>query len=189
MDESGSLLFYFAALVKLAEFSTTPQIKTVVTSVMRKPANQQDEWLKEVSRLLTRIYGAGLDREGPNLLPDPGFETPGAGGLPAGWKRRDYGDRPANITAAWSMAGTERDLHGGKFALRVITTDAADTSFYAGVLAARSTPAYIRESLLEPSKAIAKGFEQFTLSPMPPVADIFSPQEISDLETFLLTLK
>jgi mono/diheme cytochrome c family protein len=56
-------------------------------------------------------------------------------------------------------------------------------------IASRSTPAYIRESLLEPSKVIAKGFEQFKVSPMPPMADIFSPQELSDLEAYLGTLK
>ncbi len=305
-----------AALVKLAEFSTTPQIKTVVTRVLRNPANQQDEWLKEASRLLARIHGAGLYKEGANLLPNPGFETLGADGLPAGWKRRDYGDRPANTSAAWSMGGTERDFHGGKFALRVNSSDAADTSFYADVpvnantqyrlagwirarslrgkasfningtrfetetirrdtdwaevevefntgalttasvnllhvargetffddvrlveltladdgskliaadpargeklfkthpaacvlchslkgagsnvgppldgIATRATPASIRESLLEPSKVIAKGFEQFKISPMPPMADIFSPQELSDIEAFLQTLK
>ncbi len=305
-----------AALVKLAEFSTTPQIKTVVTNVLRNPSNQQDEWLKEASRLLARIHGAGLYKEGPNLLPNPGFETLGADGLPVGWQRRDYGDRPANTSAAWSMAGTERDFHGGKFALRVNTTGDADTSFYADVpvkpntqyrlagwirarslrgkaslnlhgtrvetetirrdtdwaeveiefnsgalttasvnllhvargesffddvrlveltlvddgaklqpgdaargqllatkhpaacilchtikgqgstvgpaldgIATRATPAYIRESLLEPSKVIAKGYEQFKVSPMPPMDGIFSPQELSDLEAFLQTLK
>jgi len=57
-------------------------------------------------------------------------------------------------------------------------------------IATRATPAYIHESLLEPSKVIAKGFEQFgKVSPMPPMGDIFSPQEISDLEAFLQTLK
>ncbi len=305
-----------AAFVKLAEFPTSPQIKTVVTSLVRNPANQTDEWLKEASRLLARIHGAGLYREGPNLLPNPGFETLGADDLPVGWQRRDYGTRDGNTTAAWSKAGTEREFHGGKYALRVITTGDADTSFYADVpvkpdtqyrlagwirtrslrgrasfnlhnarieteiirrdtdwsevevefnsgnrttasvnilhvargesffddvrlveltiaddatklipadakrgetiftkhaaacvlchmlkgqgstvgpaldgLATRATPAYIRESLLEPSKAIAKGFEQFKISPMPPMGDIFSSQEISDIEAFLQTLK
>ena len=56
-------------------------------------------------------------------------------------------------------------------------------------IASRVTPAYIRESLLEPSKVITKGFEQFTISPMPPMGDIFSPQELSDIEAFLQTLK
>jgi len=56
-------------------------------------------------------------------------------------------------------------------------------------LASRATAAYIHESLIEPSKVIAKGFEQYTVSPMPPAGDIFGPQEISDIEAFLQTLK
>ena len=312
----SDLLTKLAAFVKLAEFPTTNQIKTVVTALVRNPANHQDEWLKEASRLLARIHGAGLYREGPNLLPNPGFEVIGADGLPVGWTRRDYGTREGNTSAAWSMAGTEREFHGGKFALRVSTSADADTSFHADVpvkpntqyrlsgwirarslrgrasfnihgarieteiirrdtdwteveiefnsgaltaasvnilhvargesffddvrlveltladdsgkliaadakrgeqlflkhpaacvlchmlkgqgssvgpaldgIATRATPAYIHESLLEPSKVIAKGFEQFKISPMPPMGDIFSPQEISDLEAFLQTLK
>ncbi len=316
VSDSDSLT-KLAALTKLAEFATTPQIKTVVSALVRNPANQQDEWLREASRILGRVHGAGLYREGSNLLPNPGFEEIGADNLPVGWKRRDYGEREANTTAAWSMAGTEREFHGGKFALRVTTTGAADTSFHADVpvrpntqyrlagwirtrgifgrasfnvhniraeteiirrdsdwsqvevefnsganttasvnvlhvargesffddvrlvelslvdesgnlkpgdatrgqllatkhpaacilchtikgagstvgpaldgIATRATPAYIRESLLEPSKVIAKGFEQFgKISPMPPMADIFSPQEISDIEAYLQALK
>ncbi|MBC7368424.1 MAG: c-type cytochrome, partial [Undibacterium sp.] len=56
-------------------------------------------------------------------------------------------------------------------------------------IASRTTPAYIHESLLEPSKVIAKGYEQYTISPMPPMGVIFSPQEISDIEAFIQTLK
>ena len=41
----------------------------------------------------------------------------------------------------------------------------------------------------KPSKVIAKGYEQYKVSPMPPQADIFKPQELADLEAFLLTLK
>ncbi len=56
-------------------------------------------------------------------------------------------------------------------------------------IATRATAAYIRESLLEPSKVLAKGFEQYKVSPMPPMADIFSPQELADIQAFVLTLK
>ena len=307
-----------AAFAKLAEFPTTPQIKSVVTALVRNPANQSDEWLREATRLLGKVHGATLYREGPNLLPNPGFEIAGANGLPAGWTRRDYGTREGNTTAAWSLVSTPKEIHGGQQALRVSTRGDADTSLHANVplkpntqyrlagwikthtlsgrvslnlhgarleteiirrrdtdwsevelefnsgalttasvnvlhvargdaffddvrlaelilvddgtklaaadpkrgeqifhkhpaacvlchmlkgqgsavgpaldgLATRATPAYIRESLLEPSKVIAKGFEQFgKISPMPPMGDIFSPQEISDLEAFLQTLK
>ena len=56
-------------------------------------------------------------------------------------------------------------------------------------IATRSTPEYIRESLLEPSKVLAKGYEQLKVSPMPPMGDIFSPQELADIQAFVLTLK
>jgi len=57
-------------------------------------------------------------------------------------------------------------------------------------IATRATPEYIKESLLEPSKVLAKGFEGTGgLSPMPPMADIFSPQELEDIQAFLRTLK
>ncbi|MCX6956225.1 MAG: c-type cytochrome, partial [Verrucomicrobia bacterium] len=305
-----------AAFVKLAEFPTTPQIKTVVTSLVRNPENQKDEWLREATRLLGKVHGATLYREGPNLLPNPGFETIGANSLPEGWTRRDYGNREANTAAEWKVVSGEKEFHSGKQALRVITRGDADTSLHADVplkpntqyrlagwvkthaftgraslnvhtsrieteivrrresdwteveiefnsgalttasvnvlhvargdttfddvrltelspaddtkllaadpkrgeqlflkhpaacilchslkgqgsnvgpdlagIATRATPAYIHESLLEPSKVIAKGYEQFKVSPMPPMGDIFSPQEISDLEAFLQTLK
>jgi putative membrane-bound dehydrogenase-like protein len=306
-----------AAFVKLAEFPTSPQIKTVVTSLVRNPANQNDEWIRESIRLLGKAHGASLYREGPNLLPNSGFEVIGSDGLPEGWKRRDYGNREANTTAEWAVAQEENQFHGGRQAVRCVTRGDADTSLHVDVplkpntlyrlagwaksralqgkisfnvhgtrfetetirrrdtdwaeleiefnsgdrtnasvnvlqvargvaffddvrlvellpvddgakliaadpkrgeqlflkhpaacvlchtlkgqgstvgpaldgIASRATPAYIHESLLEPSKAIAKGFEQFTVSPMPPMGDIFSPQELSDIEAFLQTLK
>jgi mono/diheme cytochrome c family protein len=57
-------------------------------------------------------------------------------------------------------------------------------------IASRATPEYLKESLLEPSKVIAKGFESLgTVSPMFPMGDIFSPQEIEDILAYLKTLK
>lgn len=56
-------------------------------------------------------------------------------------------------------------------------------------IAARKDAAYIRESLLAPSKVLAQGYETLGLSPMPPMADIFSAQELADIQAFLQTLK
>ncbi|NBV21187.1 MAG: glycosyl hydrolase [Proteobacteria bacterium] len=306
-----------AAFVKLAQFSDTKQIQTVVASIARNPANQGDEWLAEITRVLTKLHGAELHREGPNLLPNPGFEIVGSDGLPEGWKRRDYNKSEATTGAEWKVVSGEKQFHGGKQAVRCITRDNADTSLYADVplkpntqyrlagwvkgagglrgnislndhigraqtdrvtrngdwtevetvfnsgtrtkasinilhvakgdgyfddvrlcelipidgsdkpvvadakrgeqlffkhpaacilchslkgqgstvgppldgIATRGTPAYIRESLLEPSKVLAKGYEQLKVSPMPPMGDIFSPQELADIQAFVLTLK
>ena len=306
-----------AALVKVAAFSTTKEIQTVVASLARKPEIRSDEWLNEASRLLLKKHKAEAYKEGPNLLPNPGFEVAGSGGLPGGWKRRDYGGRRANETAEWTVVSGEGDTHSGKNALRCVTRGDADTSLYAEVelkpntqyrlsgwvkahalrgkvslndhvgraetelltrdrdwtyvevdynsgkqtrtsinvlhvargdgywddvklcelisedeiagrnivgnaargdqifhkhvaacvlchqlkgegstvgpaldgIATRGTPEYIRESLLEPSKVLAKGYEGSGLSPMPPMGDIFNAQELADIQAYLQTLK
>ncbi len=319
-----------AALVKLAEFPTSPQIKTIVTALVRNPANQADEWLREAVRILGRVHGASLFREGPNLLPNAGFESVAATGLPEGWTRRDNANRPGNTGAKWSGTATAGQFRSGKNGARIAADGDADTHLFADVpvkpntmyrlagwirtaalsgrvsvgvapagewirvtanannnrvetdpirrretdwteveidfnsgerttasvsaqfvargeaffddlrlteliaiddsakvlagdakrgeqifhkhaaacvlchqlkgqgstvgpaldgIASRVSAAYLRESLLEPSKVIAKGYEQFKISPMPPMADIFNPQEISDLEAYLQTLK
>ena len=305
-------------MVKLADFSTTKEIQTVVASLARKPEHRADEWLNETTRLLTKKHKAEAYKEGPNLLANAGFETAGADGLPEGWKRRDYAGRPANSGAEWAMVSGADQFHGGKLGVRCITRGEADTSLYADVelkpntmyrlsgwvkargglrgkislndhlgraetdrvtrdgdwtfvevdynsgkttktsvnllhvakgdgyfddvkvcelisvddeasqnvvgdskrgdqifhkhvaacvlchqlkgqgstvgpaldgIATRGTAAYIRESLLEPSKVMAKGFEGTGLSPMPPMSDIFNAQELADVQAFLQTLK
>lgn len=306
-----------AAFVKLAEFSDNKPIRTVVASIARNPTHKSDEWLVDATRILARLHGADLYREGPNLLPNPGFEAVGSDGLPEGWKRRDYNRSEGTRNAEWTVVSGDKNFHGGKNAVRCVTRGDADTSLYADVtlktntlyrlagwvkthalrgkvsfndhigraetetvrrresdwtevevvfnsgsrtrssinvlhvavgdgyfddvrlvellpteeeskpvvadakrgaelfhkhpaacvlchqlkgvgstvgpaldgIATRATAAYIRESLLEPSKVLAKGFEQYKISPMPPMGDIFSPQELADIQAFVLTLK
>jgi mono/diheme cytochrome c family protein len=56
-------------------------------------------------------------------------------------------------------------------------------------LATRATPAYIHDSLVEPNKVLAKGYEQLGVSPMPPMGLILKPQELADVKAYLQTLK
>lgn len=307
-----------AALTKLSEFQSSAEVQTLVTTLARNPLHRSDEWLKEGIRLLSKKHHTELYKDGPNLLANPGLETIGADGLPEGWKRRDYGNRPANQSAKWEVVRGAGQAHSGSVAVRC-TADSgeADTSLYADVrlkpntdyrlsgwvkgkglrgkisfndhlnrfetervtrdgdwqlvevvynsgsaplaslnilfvargegyfddikfcellplddpatqvvagdvkrgehivfnhtarcilchmikgngstvgpaldgIATRKDRSYIRESLLEPSKVLAQGYEGTGLSPMPPMADIFSPQELEDIQAYLQTLK
>ncbi|MEP6667804.1 MAG: PVC-type heme-binding CxxCH protein, partial [Chthoniobacter sp.] len=122
-----------AALVKLADFPTTPQIQTVVKSLAADPAVKADEWLSTASKILARRHKVEAFKEGPNLLPNPGFENLAADGLPEGWARRDYGKKPGNENADWKVVSGEGMVHSGAHAVRVITHDDADTSLHADV--------------------------------------------------------
>ncbi|MEQ1860779.1 MAG: PVC-type heme-binding CxxCH protein [Chthoniobacteraceae bacterium] len=116
-----------AAFVKLAEFATTPEIKTLVGKLSVDPAVRKDEWLSEAAKILGKKHGASAFADGPNLLTNGGLEQIDAKGLPLGWKRRDYGSKPGNAGAEWKIVA---DAHGGKNALRCVTRDDADTSFF-----------------------------------------------------------
>lgn len=121
------------AFVKLADFPTTPEIQTLVKKLASDSIVKRDEWLAEAIKLLGRKHDALNYQEGPNLLPNSGFETVAQNGLPQGWKRRDYGTRPGNVGAEWAIVSGEGKTHSGSNAFRVITRDDADTSFFADV--------------------------------------------------------
>lgn len=126
-----------AAFVKLADFPTTPELQTLVRKLAADPIVKQDEWLAEAAKMLGKKHKALNYQEGPNLLPNPGFEQLAADKkTPAAWKRRDYGGAPkkkGNAGAEWRIVTDPKMIHSGKHGFRVITRDEADTSFFADV--------------------------------------------------------
>jgi putative membrane-bound dehydrogenase-like protein len=123
-----------AAFVKLADFPTTPEIQTLVKKLAIDPVVKNDEWLAEAAKMLGKKHKALNYKEGPNLLPNSGFEEVVAGAkTPTNWKLRNYGTKPGNAGAEWSIVTDEKMIHSGKQAFRVITRDDADTSFFADV--------------------------------------------------------
>ncbi|MFN0079221.1 MAG: PVC-type heme-binding CxxCH protein [Prosthecobacter sp.] len=118
-----------AAFVKLADFATTPEIQTLVKKLAADPIVKSDEWLTEAAKMLGKRHKALNYQEGPNLLPNPGFEEP----IAKTWQHRDYGKRPGNAGAQWGFVTDSKMVHSGKRAMRCITRDDADTSFFADV--------------------------------------------------------
>ncbi|WP_461785281.1 PVC-type heme-binding CxxCH protein [Prosthecobacter sp.] len=123
-----------AAFVKLSDFPTTPEIQTLVKKLAADPLVKADEWLAEAAKMLGKKHKALNYKEGPNLLPNPGFEELAADKkTPLGWKRRDYGTKPGNKGAAWGIVIDPKMVHSGKHGFRVITREDGDTSFFADV--------------------------------------------------------
>jgi len=122
-----------AAFVKLVEFPTTEEVKTLVKRLNSDPVVKNDEWLHEAGNLLAKMHKALNYHEGPNLLPNAGFEIIAAGKLPEGWSRRDYGTKPGNAGAQWEVLTGGNNVHSGTYAVRCITRDDADTSLHADV--------------------------------------------------------
>ena len=55
-------------------------------------------------------------------------------------------------------------------------------------ISVRADKAYITESLMDPNAKLAKGFENLTISPMPPLGVLLKEQELADILAFLYTL-
>ena len=140
-DEAAASLFFgagvigdpdlntrLAAFVKLAELPTTPEVTSLVQGLMLDSATRGDEWLAEAAKTLARVHGAEAKfKEGPNLVPNPGFEELNEKGEPAGWKSRHYKGE-----ATWSVVGKE-EAHSGERSLMVDSPKGADTSQFAAI--------------------------------------------------------
>ena len=152
-----------AALVKLAQLPTTPEITTLASRLGTDPAVPKDDWLKEAARILSLKHALPTDAvaEAPVLAGEP------KRGEDIFWKH------PTAACALCHMVGGKGSAVG----------PALDG------IAKRKDAAYIKESLLEPGRTLAEGFQQLGASPMPPMGLILKPQELADIEAFLQTLK
>lgn len=152
-----------AALVKLAEFPPSPSWTSLVEQLRNDPVVSGDEWLREAFKVVEQKHAR------------PGGATPAEAPLAGDVKRGElvFYKHPA---AACVLCHTLRGQGS-------TVGPALDH------IASRFPAAYINESLLEPGKVLAKGFEALGASPMPPLGLVLKPQELEDVKAFLMTLK
>ena len=174
-NEAGRQLFFSSAViqdpdlitrqvafVKLAEFPTIPEIQTVVAQLPRTAVNTNDAYLNDALTLLGRVHkvsGVGMD------------EVKVAAGDPKRGEDLFNNSPTASCAACHTVKGK-----GG-----------AVGPILDGI-AVRGDNAYILESLMDPNAKLAKGFENLTISPMPPVGVLLKEQELADILAFLHTL-
>lgn len=161
--QDSDLLTREAAFVKLTEFPTIPEIQTVVAQLPRIAGNTNDAFLNDALTLLGRIHK--VSGVGEN-------EVKVAAGDPKRGEDLFFNSPTASCGACHTVAGK-----GG-----------AVGPILDGI-AVRSDKDYIVESLMDPNAKLAKGFENLTISPMPPVGVLLKEQELADILAFLGTLK
>ena len=174
--EAGSKLFFSSAVVqdpdlitreaafmKLAEFPTIPEIKTVVAQLSRVPVNKDDAFLNDALTLLGRIH-----------------------------KVSGVGENEVKVTAGDAKRGEDLFYNSPVAACASCHTangKGGDVGPILDGIAVRADKAYITESLMDPNAKLAKGFESLTISPMPPLGVLLKEQELADILAFLDTLK
>jgi putative membrane-bound dehydrogenase-like protein len=160
--QDPDLLTREAAFVKLAQFPTIPEIKTVVAQLPRAAANTNDTWLNDALTLLGRIHkvsGVGMDK----VAVAPGNAWRG--------EQLFFTSPIAQCASCHTVKGK-----GGRVG-----------PILDGI-AVRADKNYIIESLMEPNAKLAKGFENLGTSPMPPVGLLLKEQDLADILAFLYTL-
>ncbi len=160
--QDPDLLTREAAFVKLAEFPTIPEIQTVVAQLPRIAANTNDAFLNDALTLLGRMHK--VTGVGENEVK-----------VAAGDSKRGEELFSTSPTAACASCHTV----GGKGGAVGPILDG---------IAVRANKDYIVESLMDPNAKLAKGFENLTISPMPPVGVLLKEQELADILAFLATL-
>jgi putative membrane-bound dehydrogenase-like protein len=161
--QDPDLLTREVAFAKLAEFPTRPEIQTVVAQLPRVAANTNDAFLNDALTLLGRIHkvsGVGVD------------EVKVAAGDPKRGEDLFYNSPIAACASCHTAKGK-----GG------------DVGPILDGIAVRADKAYIVESLMDPNAKLAKGFENLTISPMPPLGVLLKEQELADILAFLDTLR
>jgi uncharacterized protein len=160
--QDPDLLTREAAFVKLAEFPTIPEIQTVVAQLPRIAANTSDAFLNDALTLLGRVHK--VSGVGEN-------EVKVAAGDPKRGEDLFFNSPTAACASCHTVGGK-----GG-----------AVGPILDGI-AVRAKQDYIVESLMDPNAKLAKGFENLTISPMPPVGVLLKEQELADILSFLATL-
>jgi putative membrane-bound dehydrogenase-like protein len=161
--QDPDLLTREVAFVKLTQFPTIYEIQTVVTQLPRVPANTNDTFLNNALTLLGRIHkvsGVGVE------------EVKVTAGDPKRGEDLFYNSPIAACASCHTVHGK-----GG------------DVGPILDGVAVRAEKAYIVESLMDPNAKLAKGFENLTISPMPPLGVLLKEQELADILAFLDTLK
>ncbi len=174
-DEAGRKLFFSspviqdpdlitrqAAFVKLLEFPTIPEIQTVVAQLSRTPVNSSDPFLNDSLTLLGRIH-----------------------------KVSGVGENEVKVVAGDPRRGEELFFNSPTAACASCHTVKGKGGSVGPILdgiAVRADRAYIVESLMDPNAKLAKGFENLTISPMPPLGTLLKEQDLEDILSFLSTL-
>ena len=152
-----------AALVKLLEFPTIPQIQTVVAQLPRAAANTNDAYLNDTLTLLGRVH-----------------------------KVTAVGENEVKVAAGDPRRGEDLFFNSPVAACascHMINGKGGDVGPILDGIAVRADTTYITESLMDPNAKLAKGFESLGISPVPPLGVLLKEQETADILAFLGTLK
>lgn len=161
--QDPDLLTRQVAFVKLAEFQTIPEIQTVVAQLQRVPVNTSDPFLNDTLTMLGRIH-----------------------------KVSGVGENEVKITAGDAKRGEDLFHHSPVAACascHQVGGKGGDVGPILDGIAVRAEKSYILESLMEPNAKLAKGFENLTISPMPPLGLLLKEQELADILAYLDTLR
>jgi putative membrane-bound dehydrogenase-like protein len=160
--QDPDLLTRQAAFVKLLEFSTIPEIQTVVAQLSRAEVNSSDPFLNDSITLLGRIHNVS-----------------------------GVGENEVKITAGDAGRGEDLFRNSPVAACascHMVNGTGGDVGPILDGIAVRSDKAYILESLMEPNAKLAKGYENLEISPMPPLGMLLKEQELADILAYLSTL-